>query len=480
MIWWVRVVSGPLAFVVVQLIPMDGLEPRAHVAISCYAWVLTWWASTPIPWAVTGFLPLLIFPIGGVMGFRESAALYGQRILPFVVGVMLVGHAFRKHGLAQRLAMSVLSIPGVSASGPRLVLMILVVTGILSTLVDDAAAVAIMIPIALSVSRFAGRVGARAEGIGGSGETPRLQAASCLAVLYGSAAGGMGTPAGVPFNPLSMSILDQLTPYQISFGQWTLTGLILMAATIPIYFGVLMWMSPPEVRSISNGAEYFSREKKALGPMSRGEKNVVFVVGVMVVLWFLPAFVTISALDIWYVPSVGMVLLFLLPIDTRKGEMTLNARDFQDGVLWNVLFLVVSGTALASGLAGLGVTDWISGMISPRVSETTLPLIAGFVTPILSHLTSGTATTSMVSTILFPIANDLGYNAAILARIIAGTALAVSVPWAGAAAGTAFASGSIKFGTMVRIGVVVSVLTMIVVTVLSVILVPALEAYTTS
>ena len=84
----------------------------------------------------------------------------------------------------------------------------------------------------------------------------------------------------------------------------------------------------------------------------------------------------------------------------------------------------------------------------------------------------------MISTILFPIANDLGYNAAILARIIAGTALAVSFPWSGAGAGTAFASGEISFGTMFRIGVVATGLTMIVITILSILLVPGLGAFT--
>jgi hypothetical protein len=31
-----------------------------------------------------------------------------------------------------------------------------------------------------------------------------------------------------------------------------------------------------------------------------------------------------------------MVLLFLLPVSARAGEMTLQSKDFQDGVLWNV------------------------------------------------------------------------------------------------------------------------------------------------
>jgi di/tricarboxylate transporter len=75
-----------------------------------------------------------------------------------------------------------------------------------------------------------------------------MMTASCLAVLYGSAAGGVATPAGVPFNPLAISLLEQLTGYQISFAQWTMTGVILMAATLPIYYLVLVWMSPPEVK----------------------------------------------------------------------------------------------------------------------------------------------------------------------------------------------------------------------------------------
>lgn len=471
---YLRILSGPLAFFIVQAIPLEGLAPEGHFALSCYAWILAWWATMPIPWAVTGFLPLVLFPLVGAMPLKEVILLYGQRVFPFLLGVMLFGHAFRKHGLAKRMAMTVLSIPGVATSGSRLVLMFIIVTAIISALVDDAASVAIMIPIALSVAKFAGD--AYVKSSGGS-KTPRLMVASCLAVLYGSAAGGMATPAGVPFNPLTISLLEQLTGYRVSFAQWTLTGIILMIATIPVFYLVLKFMSPPEVKSISDGAAYFREERKSLGPLNQGEKNVLFVLIVMIVLWFLPAVVKIKFLDIWYVPPIAMILLFLLPVDAGKGEMTLESKDFQTGVLWNVLFLVVSGTAIATGLAQLGIADWLGELIAANVTAGILPWLAGIVTPILSHLTSGTATTSMVSTILFPIAENLGYNSAILARIIAGTALAVSFPWAGAASGTAFASGEISFADMFKIGVVATFFTMIVITILSIILVPALNAF---
>lgn len=467
---------GPAAFVATGLIRLDGLDPGAHLALACYVWVLAWWVAAPVPWAVTGFLPLVLFPLLDILPFRETSALYGQRILPFVLGVMLFGHAFQKHGLGRRLAVRVLGVPGVAASGNRLVLMFLVVTAAISAIVDDAAAVAIMIPIAVSVARFASINDATGTGTFDKG-SPRLLSATCLAVLYGSAAGGIATPAGVPFNPLAISLLEQLTAYRVSFVEWTLTGLILTAAVIPVYFFVLIGLSPPGRTSTMRSADWVEEERRKLGPMTRGEKNVVFVMVVMIALWFLPAFVPIDVLDVWLVPSVAMVLLFLLPVDVRRGEMTLNAGDLEHGVLWNVLFLVVGGTALASGLADLGVTGWLGSRITATVSASALPWLAGAITPVLSHLTSGTATTSMVCTVLYPIATDLGYNSAVLARIIAGTALAVSVPWAGAASGTAFGSGAIRFPTMIRAGVVATILTMIVVTFLSMVLVPALGAY---
>ena len=148
-----RMLSGPAAFAIVYLLPLDGLEAPAHIALSCFAWIVVWWATRPVPWAITGLLPLLIFPLSAIMPFRDTAALYGQRVFPVLLGVMLFGHAFRKHGLAKRIAFGILSIPGVAVSGPRLILMMLIVTAALSALIDDAAAVAIMIPIVLPMTR---------------------------------------------------------------------------------------------------------------------------------------------------------------------------------------------------------------------------------------------------------------------------------------------------------------------------------------
>jgi sodium-dependent dicarboxylate transporter 2/3/5 len=411
------------------------------------------------------------------MSFNATAALYGQRVLPFVLGVMLFGHAFQKHGLARRMALNILSIEGVATSGSRLILMILISSAAVGTLIDSAGTVAIMLPIAMSVARFAADAeSSRLAAIGG--KAPRLMEAAALAVLFGAAAGSMATPAGVVFNPLAISLLDQLTGYTVSFAQWTLTGVFLTAAAIPVYFLTLRIMSPTEIGTITDGASHFRRERRTLGPMNRGEKNVLFILIVMVVLWFSPAIVAIRGIDIWIVPAIAIMLLFLTPIDLRKGEMTLTTKDFQVGVLWNVLFMIVSSAATADALEPLGITEWFADIVKSGVSVAALPWFAAFITPVVAHLTSGTAATTMISTILFPLAVDLGFNPATLARIITGTALGVCFPFAGAAAGTAFASGAISFGGMAKAGIVATAMLAVVVTALALVLVPAFGAFT--
>ncbi|MCL1909700.1 MAG: SLC13 family permease, partial [Kiritimatiellaeota bacterium] len=175
-----------------QLIPIADLEAKGHLALSVFGWILTWWITQPIPWAITAFLPLVLFPLLDVMAIRGTVVLYGQRILPFLMGVMIFGHAFYKHGLAKRFALALLGIKGLASSGNRIILLIIIATAIVSAVVDDAASVAIFIPIAMSLARAVTDIYSKTEG-GGKG-APKFLAACALGVLYGAGAGGLMTP----------------------------------------------------------------------------------------------------------------------------------------------------------------------------------------------------------------------------------------------------------------------------------------------
>ena len=186
-----RVLAGPAAFAAVRAVPLAGLGPEARFALAAYAWILAWWATVPVPWAVTSLLPFVLLPAGSVMPFAEVAGLYGQTILPFLMGSMLFGYAMRKHGLATRVALALLRMPGAVRSSVSLVLGFLIAAAVTSAVVSDLVVIVMMTPIALSVTRSAVATLDAGESAAGA---PRMAEAASLAVLYGVAAGELATP----------------------------------------------------------------------------------------------------------------------------------------------------------------------------------------------------------------------------------------------------------------------------------------------
>ena len=227
------------------------------------------------------------------------AGLYGQPILPFLMASMPFGHALHKHGLATRVALALLSMPGAVRSSGSLILVLLIAAAVTSAVVSDLVVIVMMTPIALSVARSAVATLDAGES---AVRAPRMAAAASLAVLYGVAASELAPPMGIAFNPLVLSVVEEATRYSISFAQWTSTGIVLAAVHIPIYCLILKLMVVPDVGTISAGRSRIRAQSEQLGPLGRGEKNVLFALTVMLTLWMLPAVAMVEFLDIWYVP----------------------------------------------------------------------------------------------------------------------------------------------------------------------------------
>src|SRR5688572_33196484 len=100
-----------------------------------------------MPWGVASMLPLIVFPAAGVMTVGATAALYGHPIFFWIMGTVLVGYAIDKHGIAQRVALAFLSLPGIGGQTRRLTFAYMLLTGGVSMFVSDAATIAMMCPI---------------------------------------------------------------------------------------------------------------------------------------------------------------------------------------------------------------------------------------------------------------------------------------------------------------------------------------------
>src|SRR5262245_549 len=103
-----RVLAGPAAFVLLLLV-VPVLSRNSAIVLATLGWMLVWWATEPVPMAITSCLPLIVFPASRVMNASETAGLYGQPVFFWIMGFSLLGYAMQKHGLAKRFALWLLA-----------------------------------------------------------------------------------------------------------------------------------------------------------------------------------------------------------------------------------------------------------------------------------------------------------------------------------------------------------------------------------
>lgn len=292
-----------------------------------------------------------------------------------------------------------------------------------------------------------------------------------LGILYSAEAGGIMTVAGIPHIAISISILEQISSISLTFADWSKIGIIIGIVSFIIYFLLLKLMIKPKQICIDNANELFKKQYQELGKMSQGEKYTIFVLIAMVLMWVLPGFINIlEPLNIWMVPVIGTILLYILP--SGNGENILTINDFQTKLPWDIIFLIIGGGAMSTLSEEFGIIAWMQSLIPTGTHGIKLLFVAAFATAILSNFVSGTATVSIMSNIFMPLAASAGINPVYFAYILPASGMAIMLPWAGAATGTAFSANKVSISEMIKCGSITSIVHLLVTIAILIVAVP--------
>jgi solute carrier family 13 (sodium-dependent dicarboxylate transporter), member 2/3/5 len=450
----VGLVLGPLAWLLLRALPApEGLPPAAWAAAGVLLWMATWWIAEAVPLAVTALLPLVLFPLLGVLPFSAAATPYANPVIFLFLGGFVLARGIEACGLHRRVAYGIL---GAVGSSPRaLIGGFMAATALISMWVSNTATVLLMYPMALSVIAIAERES--------RDQAAAFGTALLLSLVYASGIGGTGTLIGSPPNAILAGYLSESLGRSIGFGQWMLVGVPVVLVGVPLAWWLLVrWLVPVGRAPITGELGLLRAERAALGRASGAEWTVGLLVLLVATAWIArPAFE-----DRWPlltdagIALSGALLLFTVPAGGWRAGPVLRGEDLAS-LPWPVLLLFGGGLALGEGITASGLAAWLGDALS-ATRHWPVPVVAALLTGgmlFLTELASNTASASIFLPIVLALAGSMGVTPEVFALPVAiAASCAFMLPVATPPAAIVYASGRLPIRVMAAAGLWINLL----------------------
>ncbi len=464
-------ILGPLLFIFLIIMPSPvGMNPEAQLVLASTAWIAAWWITEAIPIPVTSLLPIVLFPLTGVMSVGEATAPYANPNVFLFMGGFMIAVCMEKWNLHRRIALLIISMVGTSPN--RLILGFMVATGFLSMWISNTATTMMMLPIGLAVILQVAKL-IQERGIKGIDvRKGKFNFGTCLMLCIGYSAsiGGVATLIGTPPNIIFAGAAEEMFGVSIGFAHWMAFGL-----PISMVFMILAWYYmtriayPTKLKEIPGGREVISAQLSALGPISREEKLIAGVFIFVALAWISRAFVLVNFFPLIndaLIAVLGAVITFLIPVNLKKGEF-LNDWNTAMKVPWGILLLFGGGLAIAAGFSDSGLAEWIGMQLVVLEGASMLLIMLAIVALViyLTEITSNTATTSMMMPIMAAMAAAMAIHPyAMMITAATAASYAFMLPVATPPNAVIFGSGYITIPQMVKAGVWLNLAGVVVIT----------------
>lgn len=472
----IGLILGLVAFVIIaSTFNPDSGDSKISVVAAVAVLMAIWWITEAVPLAATSLVPLVFFPIFGVLSGSEISASYINSVIFLFIGGFMLAIAMERWSLHKRIALKIITIFGGTSNS--ILFGFMFSAAFLSMWISNTATAVMMLPIALSVIT-------KIENEFGKSETESFSKSILLGIAYACSIGGIATIIGTPPNLALVRIHEIAFPNapEISFGNWMLMALpitIILLIITALFLSKIIFRSNKKIKI---GRDYIRNEYKALGKFSFPEKVIAIIFGLTSLLWIFRTdlnlgFVQISGwssilsapgfIDDGTIAITMAFLLFLIPSKVQTQKTILSANVFEQ-IPWSIILLFGGGFALATAFSSSGLSEFIGNNLRGLSNVPTFILIVIICSIInfLTELTSNTATTQMILPILASVSVAIGLNPLLL--MISATlsaSMAFMMPVGTPPNTIVFASKRLKISDMAKTGFALNIISVIIISI---------------
>jgi solute carrier family 13 (sodium-dependent dicarboxylate transporter), member 2/3/5 len=467
-------IAGPTAFLLLMLgTGIEGLSPAGQAAAAITLLMAIWWVTEAIPIYATALVPIVLFPLTGVLDVGETTAHYGHELIYLFLGGFLLAIAIQKWGLHRRIALSIVSLFGTNPT--KLVLGFMVATGFLSMWISNTASAMMMVPIGLAVVNQLTRLLREQDPDIDirPGHFP-FGMALMLGIAYGASIGGVATIIGSPPNAIFVGYVSQIHDVEISFLRWMFYGLPVAAVGMIIAWYYLTRVAHPvEIQSFPGLIEVIDEERRGLGTLKGPEARVLVIFCLVAGLWILRGLTApwlaelgLGGLNDTTIAILGGLLLFLVPAKLEEKKFLLEWDDAHQ-IPWGILILFGGGLALAGGIEASGLAAWMAERLHILENAPILIVLAVLIVLIifLTEVTSNTSTASIFVPMVAVLAVVIGVHPYVLMiAVVTAASCAFMLPIATPPNAVVFASEYVTMRQMMRAGIWLNIVFAILIT----------------
>ena len=198
------IIAGLLVFFgMIFFVDLQPGKPEVTYTAAIAVLMAFWWVTEALPIGITSLLPIILFPVLGVLDGKAISNAYINYVIFLFIGGFIMALAMEKWELHKRIALKILSIVG--GSPFRIMLGFMLSSAFLSMWMSNTATAMMMLPIAFSVT-------AALEEVYGEGKISSFAAGLLLSIAHACSIGGIATLVGTPPNLSFLRIFQIIYP----------------------------------------------------------------------------------------------------------------------------------------------------------------------------------------------------------------------------------------------------------------------------
>lgn len=402
--------------------------PEVRAGLALFVLIAVLWLTEALSLTFTALLVPVVAVALGLATVTEALSNFADPVIFLFLGGFTLAAALTRHRIDRWLAGRLLVLSRGRALPAALLLML--ATSLLSMWISNTATTAMMLPIALGLTRpLAERF-------------TNYRCFLLLGLAWSANIGGIATLVGSPPNAIAAAALGW------SFRDWMSVGIPAWLVLFPLALLMLHRLTKPEpdVPPVTiQAADTFPRTPGAV---------------ISVIIFLLTASLWVAGKPV--AGALGVEKDFdtwvaLLAIALLAATGTLGWQDVDRQTNWGVLLLFGGGITLSVLLQSSGTSAWLAERLTgvmPADHPWLVYLMVSLFVVFLTELVSNTASAALLVPLLSPVAATVGAEpVAMIALIGVAASCSFMLPVATPPNALVFGTGAVSQHSMIRAGV---------------------------